>query len=70
VISDDDILRLQGHAVATSDMALLYLAYAALGIDRRVACQPVTQLERDRARRGCADQLEMMRMMGETARVP
>lgn len=70
MITEADILRLQGHAVATNDMALLYLAYAALGIDRRVACQPVPQDERDRAIQGCADQLEMLRLMGVVLAVP
>jgi hypothetical protein len=56
VISEADILLLQGHAVATDDMPLLYLTYAAL--------EPVTEGESRRALQGCADQLEMFRLTG------
>ena len=64
MISEADILRLQGHAVETGDMPLLYLTYAALGLDRRVAFEPVTEGESRRALQGCADQLEMFRLTG------
>jgi hypothetical protein len=64
VISEADILRLQAHAVATDDMALLYLTYAALGFDRGAWFEPLTEEERSSALQGCADQLEMFRLTG------
>lgn len=64
MISEADILRLQGHAIATGDAFLRRLTYAALGCDTRVAMMPLTQGEREIAAQGCADQLEMLSLMG------
>lgn len=62
-LTEAEILALQGHAIATSDIKLKWLAYAALGLSR-VGFGPVLEGERRQAMQGCADQLEMMQAMG------
>lgn len=64
MISESDVYLLQEHAIATDDQHLRYLTYAALGHDVRIAMMPTTPGEKLRARQGCADQLQMMQLMG------
>ncbi len=70
MITDVQILVLQGHAIATNDADLRYTAYAALGHDARIGMEPLTDADIRRAREKCANRLEMMRLMGEQPRMP
>lgn len=64
LVDDGRVFELQAYAVRHNDAKLLHLTYAALGVDRRVAFEPVTDAERIAARRGCANEIEMIRLMG------
>jgi len=66
-VSESDLLRLQGHAIATNDLPLKYLCYEALGFSR-VGFEPVTVGERRRAIGSCAARLESMRLTGTALR--
>ena len=68
MITDDQLLALQEHAMATSDAKIRVATWIALGNDPRIGFEPTTERERREARQLCADALEMMQLTGEQLR--